>query len=66
MSRRIVWTWKQAQNLEGTKAVYVAIEFGKFVIRWVWVFVSILYWMLLALSLSLKITTKQYKELVSG
>lgn len=32
---------KQAQNLEGT-AVYVAIEFGKFVIRRVWVFVSIL------------------------
>lgn len=38
----------KTQNLEGTATVSVAIEFGKFVIRWVWGFLSILYWMLLA------------------
>lgn len=49
MKKSIVSEWKnclnmeQTQNLDGTTAVYVAIEFGKFVNRSVWVFISILY-----------------------
>lgn len=62
MSRRIVWTWKQTQILEATKAVYVAIEFGALIIRCIWIFVSVFKWMCLALSPSLKTTIKNYKE----